>query len=310
MDTHIDQFVSYLANEKSMAKNSLDAYRRDANEFQRFLAERGIALIESVKKPDVNAYISKLKSEGRAGSTVNRKVAAIRAYSDYLYSNGVLNENPMAGVKSPKIERKKIEYLTIDEVEAILNAPDKSLKGMRDKAILELLYATGIRVTEITEMNIGDINFRIGFVTCNGDYGKARIIPMGRICKEALESYIYDARPQLINGGGRGLKLISTGREDTETEILFVNYYGEKLTRQGLWKIMKQYASKAGINKTLTPQILRNSFAVHMVQNGADLKSIQELMGHEDITTTQVYLGVTKNRIKEVYDRSHPRAKK
>jgi integrase/recombinase XerD len=194
------------------------------------------------------------------------------------------------------VARKEVEYLTIGEVEKLLSQPDNSLKGVRDKAILEVLYATGMRVTELIQMNNDDINMRMGFVTMHSSYGKPRIIPLGRPARAALEEYIYEDRAKLLRG--------KKGKE----KALFLNYYGERITRQALWKIMKGYAEQAGIHKKITPQILRNSFAVHMIQNGADLKTLQELLGHEDIAATQIYLTVSKNKIKAVYDRSHPRA--
>ena len=166
---------------------------------------------------------------------------------------------------------------------------------MRDRAILEVLYATGIRVIELIDANVEDINLRMGFITCAGEHSKARIVPLGRPARAALETYIYDVRDILL-------------KENRDEKALFVNYFGKRITRQGLWKVLKEYGEKVGIDKKLTPNIIRNSFAVHMLQNGADLKSLQELMGHEDISATQAYLAVTKNRIKDVYDKSHPRA--
>ena len=208
---------------------------------------------------------------------------------------GEISANPADHIKSPKVQRKQIEFLTVQEMEELLSQPDDSLKGRRDQALLELLYAAGLRVSEAAAAGVGDVNLRIGFVTCSGEHGKARIVPLGRPSREAMERYIYEVRPKLLRG-----------REDEGA--LFLNYNGSRLTRQGVWKILKEYAQKAGLAHRLSPQTLRNSFAVHMVQNGADLKSIQELMGHEDLTATQIYLSVTKNRIKEVYDRTHPRA--
>ena len=193
------------------------------------------------------------------------------------------------------MKRKQIEFLTVEEVEHLLEQPDKSLKGVRDQALLELLYAAGLRVTEAANANVTDLNLRIGFITCSGEHGKARIVPLGRPSREAIEAYVYDVRPQLL-------------KDKDDDGALFLNTNGSRLTRQGVWKILKEYAQKAGLENRLSPQTLRNSFAVHMVQNGADLKSIQELMGHEDLAATQIYLTVTKNRIKEVYDRTHPRA--
>ncbi len=296
MNGILKEFVSDLAMEKKMAINSIRAYEKDVMEFNRFLNDKGIGEVRDISNTDMISYLLKLKNEGKAGATVNRKVASIRAYCGFMFSRGYISTNPAANIKSPKISRKRVEYLSLKEVEKLLELPDDSIKGLRDKAILEILYATGIRVTELTEMNITDINLRIGFITCTGEHGKARIIPLGRPAKAALETYLYDVRSKLIHNAA------------SDEKSLFVNYAGERLTRQGLWKIIRHYAEKAGIEHKITPQILRNSFAVHMVQNGADLKSLQELLGHEDITTTQIYLEATKSKIKEVYDRSHPRA--
>jgi len=302
MDTYIDLYINHLEDEGRKAKNTLDAYRRDIREFHKHISANGVKDIKELTNADIVSFMMKLKNDGRTGSTVNRKMASVRAYSAFLCREGILATNPSDDIKPPHIERKDVEYLTIEEVEAILAAPDDSVKGLRDRAILEMMYGTGIRVTEITEIRMSDINFRIGFITCSGEYGKARIIPLGRPCRLAVEEYIDKSRNDLVSSSRS-----SDGSAD-DNPYLFVNFHGEKLTRQGLWKIVRVYAEKAGIKKKLTPQILRNSFAVHMVQNGADLKSIQELMGYEDITTAQIYLSVTKNRIKEVYDKTHPRA--
>ena len=233
---------------------------------------------------------------GKSSATVNRKLASVRAFFNFLMEDGLLTSNPTTGIRSPRIEKKEIEYLSLEEIDKLITAPDSSVRGVRDRAILEVLYATGIRVTELIEADVEDINLRMGFITCAGEHSKARIVPLGRPARVALESYIYDARDKLL-------------KSDPEETALFVNYCGRRITRQGLWKILREYGVKAGINRNLTPNIIRNSFAVHMLQNGADLKSIQELMGHEDIAATQAYLAVTKNRIKDVYDHTHPRAK-
>ncbi len=296
MDSNLYDFINYLSSEKKMAKNSLEAYKRDVMEFAEMIREKQNLSLDEASNTEVVAYLLKLKNEGKSAATVNRKVASLRAFYNYLAGRKLISDNPTVNIKSPKIERKKIEYLTIEEIDELLGKPDGSLKGLRDRAILELLYATGIRVSEVVEMNIEDVNLRMGFVTCTGEHGKARIIPMGRPSRAAVEEYIYEVRPKFLRDG------------DGVEKALFVNYAGNRLTRQGLWKLLKEYARLAGIESKLTPQTLRNSFAVHMIQNGADLKSLQELMGHEDISATQIYLSVTKNRIKEVYDKSHPRA--
>lgn len=296
MDRYLNDFINYLSAEKKMAQNSLEAYKRDVLEFAEVIREKQNLSLNEASNTEVVAYLLKLKNEGKSAATVNRKVASLRAFYNYLTEQKIISGNPTTNIKSPKIERKSIEYLTIEEVDELLSIPDRSIKGLRDRAILELLYATGIRVSEIVEMNLDDVNLRMGFVTCTGEHGKARIIPMGRPSRAAVEEYIYEVRPKFLKDDPNGER------------ALFVNYSGNRLTRQGLWKLLKEYAKLAGIENKLTPQTLRNSFAVHMIQNGADLKSLQELMGHEDISATQIYLTVSKNRIKEVYDKTHPRA--
>ena len=296
MDRYLNDFITYLSEEKQMAQNSLEAYKRDVLEFAELIREKQSLTLNEASNTEVVAYLLKLKNEGKSAATVNRKIASLRAFYNYQAAKKIISGNPTTNIKSPKIERKSIEYLTIEEVDTLLDIPDQTMKGKRDKAILELLYATGIRVSEIVEMNLDDVNLRMGFVTCTGEHGKARIIPMGRPSRAAVEEYIYEVRPKFL-------------KEDKNGErALFVNYSGSRLTRQGLWKLLKEYAKHAGVENKLTPQTLRNSFAVHMIQNGADLKSLQELMGHEDISATQIYLSVSKNRIKEVYDKAHPRA--
>ena len=275
---------------------------RDLPDFQRFLEAKGLHDLDGASKSDVAAWLLKLKKDGMSAATVNRKLASVRAYYKYLMGIGELAQDPTAGIRSPRIKRNDIEYLTIEEVDRLLTAPADTDIGSRDLAILEMLYATGLRVTELMFVNIENVNLRMGFVECTGAHGKARIVPLGRPARVALEKYIYDIRPHFRRTGGNG----KPAKEDDGA--LFLNYYGERITRQALWKILKSYSEKAGIEKKITPQILRNSFAVHMIQNGADLKSIQELMGHEDPIATQAYLAVSKNRIKDVYDSTHPRA--
>lgn len=291
----ISDYIEYLKIEKNMSANSLAAYGRDIRDFFLFLQKRGTADPREASNTEVISYLLALKNQGRSGATINRKVAAIRAFYDYLIGRGFVRENPTTNIKSPKVQRKEIEYLSIDEVEQLLSMPDETPRGIRDRALLELLYAAGLRVSEAAAVDVRDVNLRIGFITCDGRYGKARIIPLGKPAQKAVEEYIYEGRSKLLRG-----------REDHGA--LFLNYCGERITRQGVWKVMKEYGRKSGIRKELSPQILRNSFAVHMIQNGADLKTMQELLGHEDISATQIYLSVTKNHIKEVYDSAHPRA--
>lgn len=290
-----DLFVTYLIQERKAADNTAKAYLRDVEHFGRFLEKRGTYELTEATNADVVAYLIELKSQSCSKSTVNRKLASIRTYYNFMQKKMGLAQNPTENIKSPKIEKKNIEFLTMEQVETLMALPDDSHKGIRDRAILELLYATGIRASEIIDMSCDDINLRMGFLTCTGENVRARIIPIGRMARNAVDTYMNSSRDMLI-------------RNNPDERTLFVNYHGKPVTRQGLWKILKEYGEKAGFEINLTPQVLRNSFAVHMLQNGADVKSLQELMGHEDISATQVYLAFTKNRIKDVYDRTHPRA--
>lgn len=290
-----ERFFEYLEKEKKMSKNTLDAYRRDVLEFSKFEEARGISDLRQTQGTEVIAFLLKLKNEGKSAATVNRKLASVRSFYNYLQAKEEIAANPALNIKSPKIQRKTLEYLTVEEIDKLLSLPDDSPRGIRDRAMLELLYATGIRVTELIEANLGDINLRMGFITCAGEQSKARIIPIGKPARAALETYLYDGREKLL-------------KDRSDEKALFVNYHGQRITRQGLWKILKEYGKQGALDHKLTPNIIRNSFAVHMIQNGADLKSLQELLGHEDISATQIYLTATKNRIKDVYDKTHPRA--
>ena len=290
-----DLFLIYLKEEKKAAENTSSAYVRDVMQFEEFLAERGVEDSMEASNADVVAFLMDLKVKGSSKSTVNRKLASVRTYYAFLQKKMNLENNPADNIKSPKIEKKAMEYLLPEDIDKLMDLPDDTDKGIRDKAILELLYATGIRATELIDMDIADINIRMGFVTCEGENIRARIIPVGRMARNAVERYVNESRSRLT-------------RNNEDEKHLFVNFQGKPFTRQGLWKVLKEYGELAGFSINLTPQVLRNSFAIHMLQNGADLKSLQELMGHEDISATQVYLAFTKNRIKDVYDRAHPRA--
>jgi integrase/recombinase XerD len=296
MQSYLENFTQYLAEEKTLAENSILAYSRDINEFHIFLANKNINNPCDVTETEIIAFLFHLKSQGKSSSTVNRKLASLRVYYYFLGTHNNMLKDPTKGIKPPKIEKKKIEYLTVEEIEQLLSISDSSAKGLRDKALLEVLYASGMRVSEIAGTDLANINLRIGFITVNGEVGKARVIPLGRPARAALEAYIYEARPLMAKD------------KDKSKEALFLNYNGERLTRQGIWKVIKENAKVAGIEIKITPRALRNSFAIHMIQNGADLKTLQELLGHENMTATQIYLSFSKNRIKDVYDIAHPRA--
>ncbi len=293
----VDGFLDYIQSTKKVSQNTVSAYKQDIIAFDKFLKANHIERFQDATNTHVVSYLMELKQTGKSKATVNRKLASIRAFYRYLMNQGEIKDNPTEGIKSPKISRKEISYLTVEEVEKLLEAPDDSVKGKRDKAMLEVLYATGIRVSEIIELTMADVNLAMGFIKCNGNHGRARIVPMGAPARNALKVYLEESRPALLKD-----------QEDDQDSPLFLNYMGEVFTRQGFWKILKQYGRESDLEGRLTPQTLRNSFAMHMVQNGIDMKSLQELMGHEDILATQVYFEHMRNRIKDVYDKTHPRA--
>ncbi len=299
MELRLTQFDRYLQAVKNVSESSRVAYASDVQEFSVFLSAHNVRAMEDVLPKNVSAYLTKLKETGKSSSTVNRRLASLRSYFAFLGAEGLLHDNPCSGVKAPRIEKRSVDYLTIPEVDELLSKPDDTVLGLRDRALLELLYGAGLRASEVAAANVEDVNLRVGFIACGSSAGKARIVPLGRPAKAALETYLFDSRPSLM-----------AVKDDhvTGDRALFVNYTGERLTRQGIWKILKDYGKGTSFVEKLNPQILRNSFAVHMIQNGADLKSIQELLGSEDLASIRAYLSVAKTHIKDVYDRTHPRA--
>lgn len=244
-----DLFLIYLSEEKKAAANTATAYIRDVRQFELFLNERGIEDLIDANNADVVSFLMDLKNKNSSKSTVNRKLASIRTYYTFLQKRMGLETNPADNIKSPKIEKKAIEFLSTEDIEKLMDLPDESEKGIRDKAILELLYATGIRASELIDMELADINLRMGFVTCEGENIRARIIPVGRMARNAIERYMNESRDKLT-------------RSNVEERHLFVNFQGKPFTRQGLWKVLKEYGELAGLKINLTPQVLRNSFAV------------------------------------------------
>lgn len=291
-------FLSYLEKEKKVSENTLLAYTHDINAFEKYLSKRKIG-IEDATETDVMEYILKLGKEGRSRSTTNRKLASLRAAYAFLLKKGQVKSDPTEGIKTPRAERKELDYLTVQEMELILVAPDASIKGKRDKAILEVLYGTGLRVMELIELNYGDLNMQMGFIQCSGEHGKPRIVPLGSYAKDALASYLEDSRGALVK---------TDEKKISPDAPLFLNYMGERFTRQGLWKLICSYGKKVGLAGRLTPHILRTSFAVHMVQNGADIRTLQELLGYDDMQAMQVFMQVSTSKIKDVFDQTHPRA--
>lgn len=295
MDNYVTEFINYLAVERGLAQNTLESYGRDLRQFQTYLQHSQIDFMKDLNRSTILTYLNTLQSKGKAVSTISRNLAAIKSFYQYLVRERYLEKDPAAHLESPKLEKKLPKVLTIHEVEELLKQPDVSLAaGLRDKAMLELLYATGIRVSELISLNISDVNLEMGYIKCYGKGSKERIVPLGSIAAKCVQDYVAKGRQKLVR--------------TYEEASLFVNHHGNRLTRQGFWKIIKKYAQEANIHKEITPHTLRHSFATHLLENGADLRSVQEMLGHADISTTQIYTHVTKNHLKEVYDKTHPRA--
>ncbi|UMZ73926.1 site-specific tyrosine recombinase XerD [Natranaerofaba carboxydovora] len=295
MNNLVDEFIHYLSVEKGLAENTLSSYRRDLLSFINFLESKNISKLTQISRSELGDYLFLLKTKGRAPSTISRNLASIRTFCQFLISEDIINFDPSSELESPKQEKKLPDVLTFDEVERLLSQPDTSCnRGLRDRAMLEMLYATGIRVSELIDLDRTHADIKNGYILCKGKGDKERIIPLGSYAVNFLEKYLDTARANLI-------------KDQAET-ALFLNHHGRRLTRQGFWKIIKKYAIKAGITKTITPHTLRHSFATHLIENGADLRSVQEMLGHADISTTQVYTQITKKRLKSIYSKAHPRA--
>lgn len=294
MDAHVEKFINFLERDKRLSLNTLQSYKRDIEQYTMYLNEINVSSIVNTNKATVITYLLHLQKKGRATSTISRNLASIRSYYQFLYKLKVIDSDPTSDMESPKVEKKLPQILSTQEVELLLDQPKcLDLKGIRDKAMLELLYATGIRVSELISLNVGDINLEVGYIKCNKG-SRERTIPIGSISNSAVHEYLEKSRNFLI--------------QDSDEKALFVNVNGKRLTRQGFWKIIKHYKNQANINKDITPHTLRHSFAAHLLENGADLRSIQEMLGHSDISSTQIYAQMAKNKIKDVYKKTHPRA--
>ena len=294
MEALVKRFVTFLERDKRLSLNTLQSYRRDIEQYFTYLQGINLQNISNSNKTTVIAYLLYLQKKGRATSTISRNLASIRSFYQYIAKNDLIDHDPTSELESPKVEKKLPQILSTEEVELLLEQPQcVDLKGFRDKAMLELLYATGIRVSELIQLDIQDLNLDMAFIKCNKGT-RERMIPIGSMAISALKNYLNKSRPMLI--------------QNNEEKALFINVNGGRLTRQGFWKIIKQYKNQAKISKDITPHTLRHSFAAHLLENGADLRSIQEMLGHSDISSTQIYAQIAKNKIMEVYKKTHPRA--
>ena len=277
-----------------MSINTLQSYKRDLKQFEKYMLEEEREDYSELTEEGIKTYLAHMQEIGKKPSTISRGLASIRSFYQYEVKNKVVEKDPTEGIESPKIEKRVPNVLTSNEVALLLEQPKNvNLKGIRDKAMLEFAYATGMRVTEIISLNVEDINLETGYATCrNGK--KERTVPIGNMSLKALKDYILNARKIMI--------------KDEKQNALFVNVNGKRLTRQGFWKIIKYYKDQAHIDKDITPHVLRHSFATHLLQNGADLKSIQTMLGHSDILSTQVYMQFQDESLKNIYKKAHPRA--
>jgi len=298
MQQRIEDFLNCLKNEKGYSVNTIVAYRNDLSQFLQYLENRGVKSWADVGKGDLINYITYLKANREyASATVARKVAAIKSFFHYLAGEGFLKDDPTATLDSPKVRKYPPKAISQEEVNKLLDAPTRreGPRALRDRAILELLYATGMRVSELVALNLGDVSLDSANVRCIGKGGKERIIPIYARALQAIQDYVEKGRLQLLR--------------DPSEKAFFLNHRGRRLTRQGLWLIIKRYVEEVGIAVPVTPHTLRHSFATHMLSGGADLRNVQELLGHANISTTQVYKQVSDESLRKMYDKAHPRAK-
>ncbi len=293
MGLELPLFIDYLKYTKNASASTVSSYKRDLQKLETYLTEHGVSEVENITSTNLNSYVLYLEKQGMSTATVSRNVASMKAFFHYACYKRRIENDPTESIKAPHIEKKMPDILSMDETIRLLEQPSANTpKSMRDRAMLELLYATGIRVTELITLRLSDINLVLNYIICRDDE-KERVIPFGDNAKQAIERYLKYGRGFLLKG--------------EDSEFLFVNCSGTLMSRQGFWKLLKQYAVKAGIELDITPHTLRHSFAAHLVQNGADLKAVQEMMGHSDISTTQMYVNLNLERVRRVYKDAHPR---
>lgn len=293
MYTALEEFLTYMTEVKKLSLNTITSYKNDLTRLIRHLEQLSIKDIDRINETCLNSYVLTMEREGKSPATVSRNIAAIKSFTLYLIKQGKLKGDPTERMKPPKVEKKPMQVLSIEQINNLLSQPDtKNNKGIRDKAMLELLYATGLRVSELVSLRLANVNLKNKYIICcNGS--KERIVPISNTAKQALEEYILNVRNKIVG--------------EQESPYCFTNLSGEVMTRQGFWKILKAYGKSADIDSQLTPQILRNTIAVHLMENGADIYSVQELLGHTDVSTTQGYLQPRSKKLLEVYNTSHPR---
>ncbi|MCD8015178.1 MAG: tyrosine recombinase [Lachnospiraceae bacterium] len=293
MCLELPSFIDYLKEQKNASKSTVDSYQRDLRRLDSYLADHGVEDVGTVTTTNLNSYILYLEKQGLSSATVSRNVSSMKAFFHYSYRKHEIADDPTETIRAPHIEKKLRGTLSVEEVTRLLEQPSgDSPKELRDRAMLELLYATGLRVSELISLHTEAVHLDLNFVVCS-DGGKERVVPFGETARTVLERYLENARMALLKG--------------QESDWLFVNCSGQMMSRQGFWKLVKSYAAKAGITRDITPQTLRHSFAVHLLRNGAPPDSVQEMLGHSDISTTLTYLNPGVDRMQRVYQAAHPR---
>lgn len=297
LNDSIEDYLHFIKVERQLSDNTLQSYKRDLVAYARHIHhEQQIMEFDKVIREHILLYLDSLRSVGKSSKTISRQISSIRSFHQFLLREKVTNQDPTVHLEMPKKELSLPKVLSIEEIDALLTAPSvEKPQGTRDIAILEMMYGSGMRISELIELNLEDVHMTMGFVRVFGKGGKERIIPLGRSAISACVNYLEQARPQLLGNAPKN-------------DAFFITQRGKRFTRQGCWKIIKEHAAEAGISKEITPHVLRHSFATHLIENGADLRAVQELLGHADISTTQIYTHVSKTRLSEVYKQFHPRA--
>lgn len=295
MKLELEDFIHYIHIERGLADNTLEAYRRDLMKYIDYLAE--VELIqqwENVEHSTITRFLYHLNDKGAAATSISRTLSSLRKFHQFLLMERIVTSDPTVYIESPAQTRTLPKVLSANEVDQLLNIEEDEPLSIRNKAMIETLYATGLRVSELINLNMSDLHLMMGFIRCFGKGSKERIVPLGDLAKQSIELYLDAARPFLA--------------KEKPVDVLFVNHHGNPLSRQGFWKILKTVAKEKGIKKNMTPHMLRHSFATHLLENGADLRAVQEMLGHADISTTQIYTHVSRKRLRDIYRQHHPRA--
>ena len=295
MENLLDQFLNYLAVERGLSLNTLESYSRDLNKYLDFLCQKDIKDMGSTSDVTIISFISSLKKKGLSNRSIGRNISSIKMFYKFLTESHLIASNPTVNIETPKGGTKLPHILSIDEVDFLLEKPDmKTPLGLRDGAFLQLLYATGLRVSELVSLPLNNLNLEAGYLIAYGKGSKERLVPIGEVAQNSLKVYLEKGRPQLLG--------------DNHSTYLFISRRGKPITRQAFWKLLKKYALSAGIQKNITPHTLRHSFASHLLEGGADLRSVQMMLGHADISTTQIYTHVSSERLKKIHNQFHPRS--